>query len=249
MQLSILVVDLVSIQFGQAKQGSTFIFVPSFRHYLSQGASLPSTASVPLSTMFLPLAFPKITGTSLPHLSHSAFASWLQTVLVFSLLHTCVLLVLFLSVEQPTCHHHSPFRRLGWVTGMYPPQGSALDQKNITQKARRFLMAADDCARTALPSPLTHVFPSGGGVLGSCDSSCLRNEPSPESRYSKQGNRSWVDKSNDLFSSSFMHSGSFLHTLFTECFSSFANTVGSNRCQNIGQVTWRSKLCLSNMWL
>lgn len=38
-----------------------------------------------------------------------------------------------------------------------------------------------------------HTFASGGGVLGSCETSCLRNEPSPESRYSKQGSRSWVD--------------------------------------------------------
>lgn len=86
----------MSIQFGQAKQGSTFIFAPSFRHCLSQGASFPNTARVPLSMRLLPLAFPKLTGTSLPDLSHCSFASWLQTLLFIHLFCTCVLLMLFL---------------------------------------------------------------------------------------------------------------------------------------------------------
>lgn len=154
--------------------------------------------------------------------------------------HLCVVIA-FLSVEQPTCHHHGTFRRLGWATGTYPPQRYT--------KSGQVCHGSWGCASTALPNPLTHVFPSGGGVLGSCETSCLRGEPSPESRYSKLGSRSWVDKSKDLFDFSFMHSGSFLHMLFSECFSSFANTVRSNRCQNIGKVTWCSKAYLSNTWL
>lgn len=134
MQLSILVVDLVSIQFGQAKQGSTFIFVPSLRHYLSQGASLPSTASVPLSTTFLPLAFPKITGASLPHLSHSAFASWLQTVLVFSLLHTYVLLVLLFISGAAHLPPSQPLQEAGVSDRHVPTSGECFGpEKHYTK--------------------------------------------------------------------------------------------------------------------
>lgn len=60
MQLSsFLLVNLVSIQFGQAKLGSTFIFGPSFRQCLFQGASFPSTPRYPpLSRSFCCRSFP-----------------------------------------------------------------------------------------------------------------------------------------------------------------------------------------------